>query len=95
MVVEIAFGHLKSRWRRLNKQSDMFVTTVPNVAACCGLHDLCEIHCDTFNDEQLQDIEAEDSVEGSKHPTTTTITGSEDSEEIRDALMHYLVYNPL
>ena len=96
VVVEIAFGRLKARWRRLNKQNDMFVSNVPNVvAACCVLHNVCEIHGDTFNDEWLQDVEAEDIVDGSQHPNTSTITGSEDSNEIRDALIHYFVRNPL
>ena len=42
-----------------------------------------------------EDIEAEDSVDGSQHPNTTTTTGSEDSNEIRNALIHYFVRNPL
>ena len=45
--------------------------------------------------EWLQDIEAEDSVEGSQHPITTNTVGSEDSDEIRGALMHYFVPNSL
>ena len=94
VVVEIAFGHLKAWWRRLNKQNDMFVSNVPNVvAACCALHNIYEIHGDTFSDEWLQDIDAEDIAEGSHHPTTTT--GSEDTNEIRNTLMQYFVQNPL
>ena len=33
-VVEIAFGCLKSRWRRLMKRSDMVVRNIPNVIQC-------------------------------------------------------------
>ena len=61
IVVENTFGRLKARWRRLMKQNDMEIANVPNIiAACCVLHNMCEIHGDTFNeawqgDPQLQD----------------------------------------
>ena len=45
VVVEIAFGQLKGRWRRLCKQIDMNIDNVPYIiAACCVLHNMCEIH---------------------------------------------------
>lgn len=52
IVVEIAFGCLKARWRRLIKQNDMIVRNVPNViiAAACVLHNMCEIHGDAFDE---------------------------------------------
>jgi len=51
-VVEIAFGRLKARWRRLAKQIDMDIDNVANIiAACCVLHNLCEIHHDSFNEK--------------------------------------------
>ena len=56
VVVEIAFGHLKARWRRLLKQNEMHVDNVPHTAvACCTLHNICEIHGDTVYDKWLQD----------------------------------------
>ena len=55
MVVENAFGWLKGRWRRLLKNIDMLPENVPTViAACCILHNICEIHGETFNDSWLQ-----------------------------------------
>ena len=94
MVVEIAFGRLKAWLRRLNKQNHIFVNSVPNVvAACCTLHNICEIHVNAFDDEWLQDIDAEGIVEASHHPTTTT-SGSEDTNQIRNMLMWYFVQNP-
>jgi len=65
-VVENAFGRLKARWRRLTKRNDMNIENVPHVvAACCILHNICEIHGDTFNDNWLVD----DTLE---QPTTSS-----------------------
>ena len=50
-VVEIAFGRLKARWRRLMKKNEMHTDHIPVViSACCILHNMCEIHGDGFND---------------------------------------------
>ena len=93
--MEIAFGCLKARWRRLIKQNDLVVRNVPNIiAACCVLHSICEIHGDTFNEEWLKDIENEDSTEGAQQSTATTAC-SEDGNDTRNGLMHYFVQNPL
>ena len=60
--MEITFGHLKARWRRMTKQNEMNVTNVPNIiTACCILHNMCEIHGDTFNEQRLEDINTEES----------------------------------
>ena len=54
MVVECAFGRLKGRWRSLLKRNDTNVKFLPKyIAACCVLHNICEIHKDTFNDEWM------------------------------------------
>ena len=55
IVVENAFGRLKARWRRLMKQNDMDVSHVPYVVtAYCILHNICEIHGDTFVESWLE-----------------------------------------
>ena len=56
IVVENAFGRLKARWRRLLKPNDMLIENVPNlVAACCVLHNICEIHGEAFDNDWLEE----------------------------------------
>ena len=96
VVVELAFGRLKACWRRLLKRNDMLVTNVRNViAACCMLHNICEIHGGVFNEEWLENCETD---EDGTQPTTTTNTStssSPDGDEIREVLMSYFMQNPL
>ena len=43
---------LKGRWRCLLKRLDVDIRNVPEVvAACCVLHNVCEIHGEEFSDE--------------------------------------------
>ena len=58
VVVEHAYGRLKGRWRCLMKRLDVSVCDVPElVAACCVLHNVCEVHGDRFNNEWISNIE--------------------------------------
>ena len=87
VVVEVAFGRLKGRWRRLSKQIDLHIDNVPRViAACCVLHNLFEIHQDTFDSDWLQDLDQPDSV---PQGATQTSSGCTQGEEVREILMEY------
>ena len=44
VVVEMAFGRLKARWRRLNKKIDMYVENVPNIILSCCIS-YCISYC--------------------------------------------------
>lgn len=93
IVSEIAFGRLKARWRRLSKQNEMIVTNVtPVVVACCILHNICEIHGSTFNDDWFNGISLEESESDESAMSTR---GEEDSTEdvagIRQALIDYCI----
>ena len=87
VIVEIAFGRLKARWRRLSKQIDMDISNVPNVIlACCTLHNICEIHNDSFNDEWLQQSNDFDQPDSTDAPVSTR---SNTGNRVRDLLMMY------
>lgn len=90
VVVENAFGRLKARWRRLSKRNDMNINNVPCVVtACCILHNLCEVHGDTFNEAWLPDLEQESSTlpQPAPYPLITNI--SNDAKVIRNELVEY------
>ncbi|XP_030042759.1 protein ANTAGONIST OF LIKE HETEROCHROMATIN PROTEIN 1 [Microcaecilia unicolor] len=55
LLAEVAFTRLKGRWRCLMKHNDMDVAFLPTlIAACCTLHNICELHGDQFNPEWAQ-----------------------------------------
>ena len=93
VVVEISFGRLKARWRRLSKQVDFHIDNVPHIiAACCALHNMCEIHHDSFNEEWLQEVNLDepDSVPDTSTPTPSGTGG----DRVRNILMDYFEHNP-
>ena len=57
VVVENAYGRLKGRFRCIAKRLDLDVETVCLViAACCVLHNFCEVMGEHFNEEWLQGV---------------------------------------
>ena len=87
IVIENAFGRLKGRWRRLIKKNDMSVGNVPCViAACCILHNLCEIHGDSFDNTWV--TEEDQLSQPTSIPTTCTSTTNR-AKLIRIALLHF------
>ena len=91
VTVEHAYGRLKGRWRCLLKRLDVNVSDVPRlVAACCTLHNICEIHGDTFDEEWLEGVEAVGEAD-----TAETGSQSVSGESIRRALMAYFQHHSL
>lgn len=92
VVVECAFGRLKGRWRRLSKQMDIHIDNVPNIiAACCVLHNICEVHRDCFNDDWLQEVEDSLVQPPNISNSSSNTTGG---NEVRDILMEYFKLHP-
>ena len=55
VVVEDAYGPLKGRWWCLSRRNDCEISDLPDlIAACCILHNLCEIYKEQFNEDWLQ-----------------------------------------
>ena len=105
VVVEHAYGRLKGRWRCLLKRNDIFINDVPVlVAACCTLHNICEIRGDQFIDDwMLENSDHSDSNSSSSSSNSSSSGGGgsgggggggvsvdcDNGKSIRDALMTY------
>ncbi|XP_003389956.1 PREDICTED: protein ANTAGONIST OF LIKE HETEROCHROMATIN PROTEIN 1-like [Amphimedon queenslandica] len=89
VVVEHAYGRLKGRWRCLLKRLDVSVEFVPDVvAACCVLHNICEIHGETFNNELLDGID-DTLVQRSDYSSDN----SQSAECTRKAISGYFIHH--
>ena len=86
VVVEHTYGRLKGRWLCLLKRLDVDISHVPElVASCCVLHNICEIHGDSFDNDWLEGVEM-----NSNNSTANTHTPcNSDGESVRKALMLY------
>uniref|UniRef100_A0A9J8B1E5 C2H2-type domain-containing protein n=1 Tax=Cyprinus carpio carpio TaxID=630221 RepID=A0A9J8B1E5_CYPCA len=83
MVIENAFGRLKGRWRCLLKRNDVNTALMSDVvAACCVLHNICEMHEEMFlPDWNITDVlqeQVEDVFQG---------VGGRNAQAIREAMM--------
>ena len=86
VIVEHSYGKLKGRWRCLLKRLDVDIHDVPEVvAACCVLHNVCEIHKDTFNEEWMEEVERDVCV--SSPPGG--VVHNQPAMDIRNALMSH------
>ena len=89
VAVECAFGRLKGRWWSLLKRNDVRIdhmTTV--VAACCILHNMCEVHKDGF-DAQWHEDEVQASCHLTSSPASTN-PSSTTTINIRNALCDHI-----
>ena len=86
VIVEHAYGRLKGRWRCLLKRNDTSVHDLPTlVAACCVLHNICEIHGETFNEEWFEGV-----ADHTLAQHSTALASVENSgQDIRQALVRY------
>ena len=87
VVVEHAYGRLKGRWRCLLKRNNVLVHDLPElVAASCVLHNICEIHGESF-DDWMQDVTDHSSV--NSHSTSSASSDNVSGKRIREALMSH------
>ena len=50
VTIERAFGVLKERWRCLLKRLDNNLENIPDILACCVLHNITQLKGDSFID---------------------------------------------
>ena len=86
VVVEHTYGRLKGRWRCLLKRLDVDINRVPElVASCFVLHNICEVHGDSFNNDWLEGVE----MNNNNSTAYTHTPCNSDGESVRKALMLY------
>ena len=91
IVTENAFGRLKARWRRLYKRNDMNINKVPCVVTtCCILHNICELHNESFNEGWMEEADLNSCQQPSRSPCAGR-NASQRARAIRDALVQYFV----
>ena len=90
IVVENAFGRLKARWRHMMKKNDTSIKHIPTViSACCILHNMCELHGQTFNETWLNDVEEHGRGSESGQPASFQQRCQSTTQNIRNALSQY------
>lgn len=93
IVVENAYGRLKARWRRLMKRNDMHIENIPNIiTAACILHNICEIHKESFSESWLRELEENSSFPQPVSPSVRAGTGDR-PKNIRNELVNYFNTN--
>ena len=99
IVIENAFGRLKSRWRCLMKKLEVKPDNIAIIImACCILHNVCEIHGEEFDNTWLDgncetnEIYVQPSSDG-EHLNSANVTQNPSSELIRDALIQHFKNN--
>ena len=94
MMVENAFGRLKGRWRGLMKRCDMTISEVPTiVAACCVLHNICEMNKDGYDERWSSVMEEGENLLQPSTQVAAEEEASTTSANIRNALMRYFITN--
>ena len=92
MVTENAFGRLKGRWRCLLKKLEVYINNAPVVvAACCILHNICEIHGDEFDHRWLEEAQAAELSQ----PDNNHVEDHDDANHTRDLFVAYMNTHPL
>ncbi|XP_071576487.1 uncharacterized protein [Temnothorax nylanderi] len=94
--IEIAFGRLKARWRRILKRIDVHYSFAPQVVtACCVLHNIVESHKQEFRHTWMRDIDESDVLFPQPEGTRSREYDDLDASNIRNVLMNHLSQFPL
>ena len=93
IMVEIAFGRLKSRWRTLCKRSEICHTFIPKiVATCCILHNFCEMEKEVIHKQWSTEV-AELERMYPQPPCQVCRAVPNASNEVQEILTRYMARN--
>jgi len=94
VCVEIAFGRLKARWRRISKKLDVHHTLAPKiVAACCALHNIVQEANDTFVNSWAEQLENAELIFHQPSDIATKYLDNYEGHNLRLLLSEYLAKN--
>ena len=82
--MEHTYGRLKGRWHCLLKRLHVDISPIPEIVASCVLHNICEIHGDSFNNDWLEGVEMKNN--NSTANTRTPCNSDGECQESTDAL---------
>ncbi|XP_028834153.1 protein ANTAGONIST OF LIKE HETEROCHROMATIN PROTEIN 1 [Denticeps clupeoides] len=89
-VVDDAFLRLRARWQCLHKRNDCGIDVVPTmVLACCILHNVCEVHGDTFVEEWVGAVKQGECPQ--PQFTTPPSSDEDEGEEVRAMYCQYFL----
>lgn len=87
-VLDNAFLRLRARWQCLHKRNDCGLDVIPTmVLACCILHNMCEVHGDTFVEEWVEVVRHGESPQPTD--TLSSSAGEDEGEEVRELYCQY------
>lgn len=103
VVVEMAFGRLKGRWRRLMKKMDVNVNYAPTIIlACCVLHNIVEFNKEDCPEKWLDMVRTSaqtypqpEETGGREENHTRSSREDKTGEEVRNALLEVTKEFPL
>ncbi|XP_071118400.1 uncharacterized protein [Haliotis cracherodii] len=87
MTNEKTFGRLKGRWRLLLKRMDVGVVFASNVVTTCViLHNLCEMHRETYIGHEVEDVDDTEDEENDDDAQEDDLTCA---KQLRDDISVY------
>ncbi|XP_066593214.1 putative nuclease HARBI1 [Prorops nasuta] len=94
--IEIAFGRLKARWRRIMKKVELHYTFVPDVVyTCCILHNIVESHKEEFRYSWMNEFNNVEFIFPQPNDHRSLNEDNVNATEIREVLKNYLTQFPL
>eukprot|EP00795_Rhopilema_esculentum_P005726 gene5727-10980_t len=97
--IECAFGRLKARWSILTRKMDLQLQIIPKVVhACFVLHNFCELHANTIDEETVNSQMQQNRLEEDKYknlPDPVYSNTTSEGESVRETLVEHIDINLL